>query len=83
MVRSIASEEGISIDELDQIDGSGKDGRVTKTDLLNYISNNGSAKMASQANKKVESPRLKTPSATTPPSPESEHEWAIRNNRNG
>ena len=69
LVRSIASEEGISIDELDQIDGSGKDGRVTKTDLLNYISNNGSAKMASQANKKVESPAPKTPSATTPPSP--------------
>ena len=69
LVRSIASQEGISIDELDQIDGSGKDGRVTKTDLLNYISNNASDKIASQANEKAEYPAPKTPSATSPPSP--------------
>ena len=37
LVRSIASEEGLSIEELDSIQGSGKDGRVTKTDLLNYL----------------------------------------------
>lgn len=39
LVRSIASEEGLSIEELDSIPGSGKDGRVTKTDLLNYLNN--------------------------------------------
>ena len=39
LVRSIASEEGLSIKELDSIHGSGKDGRVTKTDLLNYLNN--------------------------------------------
>ena len=39
LVRSIASEEGLSIEELDSIQGSGKDGRVTKTDLLNYLNN--------------------------------------------
>ena len=37
LVRSIASEEGIEIEELESIPGSGKDGRVTKTDMINYI----------------------------------------------
>ena len=37
LVRSMAKKEGISQAELDAIAGSGKDGRVTKTDLLAYI----------------------------------------------
>lgn len=37
LVRSIASEEGIKVEELESIPGSGKDGRVTKTDMINYI----------------------------------------------
>ena len=38
LVRSMASKEGISADELESIPGSGKDGRVTKTDIINYLS---------------------------------------------
>jgi 2-oxoglutarate dehydrogenase E2 component (dihydrolipoamide succinyltransferase) len=37
LVRSIAQEEGISQSELDQVPGSGKDGRVTKKDILAYV----------------------------------------------
>ena len=37
LVRSIASEEGIEMEELESISGTGKDGRVTKTDMINYI----------------------------------------------
>lgn len=37
LVRSIAKAEGISIDELRTIDGSGLGGRITKDDLRNYI----------------------------------------------
>ena len=37
LVRSIASEEGIEREELESISGTGKDGRVTKTDMINYI----------------------------------------------
>ncbi|HEX7365464.1 MAG TPA: dihydrolipoamide acetyltransferase family protein [Pelobium sp.] len=37
LVKSIAQEEGISVTELDNIKGSGSDGRVTKDDLLSYI----------------------------------------------
>ncbi len=42
LVKSIAKEEGISVQELEKISGSGKDGRVTKTDVLSYIPNRGS-----------------------------------------
>ncbi|MBC6110365.1 dihydrolipoamide acetyltransferase family protein [Pedobacter fastidiosus] len=37
LVKSIASQENISIQELDSIKGSGADGRLNKDDLLNYI----------------------------------------------
>ncbi|MCL7987944.1 2-oxo acid dehydrogenase subunit E2 [Sphingobacterium sp. lm-10] len=37
LVRSIAQEEGISFEELDQLSGSGAEGRVTKDDVLKYI----------------------------------------------
>ena len=43
LVRNIAREESISVEELEQIPGSGKNGRVTKADMLAYI--------ASQKNK--------------------------------
>ena len=39
LVRSIAEKEGVSINELEAISGSGKDGRVTKKDILNYLPN--------------------------------------------
>lgn len=37
LVRSIAKEEGISVAELESIGGSGKEGRVTKNDILDYV----------------------------------------------
>ncbi|KQW97439.1 dihydrolipoamide acetyltransferase family protein [Flavobacterium sp. Root420] len=37
LVKNIAKEEGISIAELDGMQGSGKEGRVTKEDILKYI----------------------------------------------
>jgi len=39
LVKNIAQTEGISLTELDSIKGTGKEGRVTKTDILNYIDN--------------------------------------------
>ena len=39
LVRSIASKEGLSLEELECIQGSGKNGRVTKSDLLDYLNN--------------------------------------------
>ena len=37
LVKTIAKEENISKEELDQIVGTGADGRLTKNDLFNYI----------------------------------------------
>ena len=39
LVRNIATTEGISMEELEAIKGTGKDDRVTKSDILNYLEN--------------------------------------------
>jgi 2-oxoglutarate dehydrogenase E2 component (dihydrolipoamide succinyltransferase) len=41
LVRKIASAEGILQGELDQIPGTGQGGRVTKSDILSYLSTRG------------------------------------------
>ncbi len=43
LVLNIARKENISIETLDTINGTGKEGRVTKTDILNYLSKNQGA----------------------------------------
>lgn len=48
LVRNIAKEEGIPVVELDQIPGSGKDNRVTKTDLIAYLTGRKNATVSSQ-----------------------------------
>ena len=40
LVKSIARKEGISLEELDAIEGSGSSGRINKKDLLDYIKSN-------------------------------------------
>lgn len=42
LVKNIAKEEGISLAELEAMSGSGKEGRVTKNDILDYIKTRGS-----------------------------------------
>jgi len=46
LVKNIATQEGISIEELDKIPGSGAEGRLTKDDLLSYIQNPAAFKAA-------------------------------------
>ncbi len=70
LVRSIASEEGISLEELDTISGSGKDGRVTKNDLLLHLDSRTSGQQQpTPAPKPVTNtpPSPPAPKATTPP----------------
>ena len=43
LVRNIAKTESVSMDELETIKGSGKDGRVAKNDILAYIENRATA----------------------------------------
>jgi 2-oxoglutarate dehydrogenase E2 component (dihydrolipoamide succinyltransferase) len=44
LVKSIAKKENIGVDELDQLKGSGRDGRVTKKDVLEYLEKRSSGK---------------------------------------
>lgn len=41
LVRNIAKQEGISLQELESLPGTGKEGRVTKQDILAYLPNKG------------------------------------------
>lgn len=43
LVLNIAASEGISMSELEQIPGTGNEGRVTKKDILQYVSNRKAA----------------------------------------
>ncbi|WP_298533155.1 dihydrolipoamide acetyltransferase family protein [uncultured Algibacter sp.] len=56
LVKNIAKAEGVSQEELDALKGTGKDGRVTKNDILDYIQNKGSKQSEVQVPKKVEQP---------------------------
>lgn len=49
LVRSIAAAEGVSVQELDAISGTGLEGRVTKTDIIGYLSRRGSGAAAPAA----------------------------------
>lgn len=42
LVKNIAKEEGVSLAELEAMNGTGKEGRVTKSDILEYVKNRGS-----------------------------------------
>ena len=46
LVKNIAKEEGVSVAELESISGSGKEGRVTKEDILTFVKNRTSQPVA-------------------------------------
>ncbi|CAN5175896.1 dihydrolipoamide acetyltransferase family protein [soil metagenome] len=60
LVKNIAKKEGISIEELESLEGSGKEGRVTKNDILSYIENRSSKQIAQTAPKgqKIDTEKL-------------------------
>ena len=49
LVKSIAKEEGIGLEELEQIPGTGKEQRVTKADMLAYLETRGQQPTAPKA----------------------------------
>ena len=61
LVRSIAKEEGISQDELEQIEGSGKDGRVSKSDILAYVKDRKDGKVTAPSSKPSTGSTLEKP----------------------
>jgi len=63
LVRSMAKEEGLSQSELDAIAGSGKDGRVTKHDVVAYLEGGRKSQVAAAP---VAAPSASTPVASAP-----------------
>lgn len=49
LVMNIASQEGISFNELEKIPGTGLEGRVTKSDVLTYLNNRSNVAIQTQA----------------------------------
>ena len=65
LVKNIAKEEGVSMAELEAMNGTGKDGRITKTDILDYVKNRGSQPaVATPAKQVAASAPVATQSAT-------------------
>ncbi len=65
LVKNIAKEEGVSVAELESINGSGKDGRVTKDDILSYV--------AQRKEPKGEAPKVAEPvTQTNAPAPKTQ-----------
>lgn len=64
LVKNIAKQEDISVAELDTIPGSGANGRVTKKDMLNYLSNRSTSTFTAP-NKKATSSSPAAPTAST------------------
>ncbi|PDH47652.1 MAG: diapophytoene dehydrogenase [Bacteroidetes bacterium MED-G21] len=62
LVRSIAQKEGISGSELESISGSGKNGRVTKKDILAYLSKRSTAPAATHKTSTVSKAQITAPS---------------------
>lgn len=63
LVKNIAKEEGVSMEELEAIVGTGKEGRVTKTDIMAYLEDrsNGNAKPAPTPAPKEQKPVEEAP----------------------
>ena len=64
LVKSIAKKEGVSQNDLDSINGTGANGRVTKKDILNFLSNKKEPSTISTP--KIISPPLSTVQKTIP-----------------
>ncbi|MCD6068751.1 MAG: hypothetical protein K0S33_3577 [Bacteroidetes bacterium] len=60
LVKNIAKQEGIALAELETINGTGKDGRVTKSDILAYIPNKGKGVSVAEPVKEVAAPKQNT-----------------------
>ncbi|WP_299824203.1 dihydrolipoamide acetyltransferase family protein [uncultured Pontibacter sp.] len=69
LVLNIAREEGISMQELEYVPGTGSEGRVSKKDIMNYLANRGAAPQqaaAPQAQPQAQ-PQVQAPAAAPAP----------------
>src|SRR3989339_137766 len=66
LVKSIAKKENLTADELTSISGSGKEGRITKNDVLDYLSQKGNKTTTAQTTKGVATTSTPAPLAEKP-----------------
>ncbi len=66
LVLTIAREEGISMEELDAIPGSGRNGRVQKKDILEYVKTRTIPAAAAAASKPASAPAAPTAAPAKP-----------------
>ncbi len=62
LVMNIARTEGISMQQLETVPGTGKDGRVTKKDILNFVNNGGASSSPALENSPTAQVTSPTPS---------------------
>ncbi|GIM52309.1 dihydrolipoamide acetyltransferase component of pyruvate dehydrogenase complex [Capnocytophaga cynodegmi] len=60
LVKSIAKKEGISLQELEKIAGTGADNRVTKQDMLDYLESRTETSSGLQQNAMIQTPVIQT-----------------------
>lgn len=76
LVKNIAAQEGVSVEELDKIPGTGAEGRLTKDDLLNYLQGPVTADKKAEPQQSSDAPpvqetrqpKVETPAYKTPES---------------
>jgi len=68
LVKNIARHEGLSQEELDRIQGTGAEGRVTKEDILLYVANRGTQQNTGHA-KPTNAPVIKNEPTQITPTP--------------
>ncbi len=66
LVRSIAEKEGVSMQELEQLNGSGQAGRVTKKDILDFVQNRSTGHVQSAKVNENNASKTATSTVSTP-----------------
>jgi len=66
LVKNMASKEGVEMSEMESITGTGKKGRVTKSDMISYLKTRGTTP-SSATPEKVEIPKAATQTHTPTP----------------
>jgi 2-oxoglutarate dehydrogenase E2 component (dihydrolipoamide succinyltransferase) len=69
LVRSIAEKEGLSMQELESIEGSGRGGRVTKEDVMAYLEDRGEQPAPSESAPQEETAQPAAREAPSQPAP--------------
>jgi len=71
LVLNIAGKEGISMAELENIAGTGSEGRVTKKDILTYVADRGNAPQQTAPTANIQTQQVAVPQAVVTAQPQS------------